>query len=235
MTGRDYKDLIRLHRETKQFLEPSSTENHRQLNKLVNSAHDANLIKYQPVNYDLFKDFIKTRKELAVKSLDKVKKIEDFNKEKKETLFIKNHGIIWLKEWTKLLNQLTNIEAEVETALKFEENSIDYFDFDDDDYVDDNEDCFKGLDEIDEIESYSAKLNDERIVFKVRTIHPIKDLQEDLQYCIAKNAKNLKSQPSMYNEILGTVETVKTQQANIIEKLESEARIAMAVIYFCNF
>ena len=72
MTGRDYKNLMRLHRETKQFLDPSNNENHRQLSKLVDSAQNVTLTKYQPVNYNLFKNFIQLRKEAAVDSLDKV-------------------------------------------------------------------------------------------------------------------------------------------------------------------
>lgn len=73
MTGRDYKQLIRLHRETKQFLEPSSNENYKQLSKLIDSAHNTTALKkYQPVNYELYKDFIHMRKEAAVGSLQKV-------------------------------------------------------------------------------------------------------------------------------------------------------------------
>ncbi len=222
MTGRDYKNLMRLHRETKQFLEPSSNENYRQLSKLVNSAHDATLIKCQPVNYDLLKSFIAKRKNSAVKSLDKVKKLEDFSKEKREHLFIKNHGIIWLKEWHRLLVQSNQAQADMEEALKFEQNSTEYIDFNRDEH-----EYFEGLDEIDEIKSYVEKLNDELIAFKVRTIHPINDLKEDLEYCMQRNSKSLKTSPQMTGQIIQTVDRVKSQQKNIIEKLESEAKAAM--------
>jgi hypothetical protein len=203
MTGRDYKNLMRLHRETKQFLEPSMNEAHRALSKLVDSAHNKNLTKYQPVNYNLLKGFIQTRKEAAVDSLDKVKKFEDFNKQKREAAFNKNHALIWFKEWARIVGQVRSAEAEVEEALKFEQNSIDYMDWDEED-IDGNDlergesKHFKQLDEIDEIEKYAAKLNEDRIKFKVYTIHPIQDLKEDLEFCARKNAKSVERNPEQY-------------------------------------
>lgn len=199
---------------------------HRALSKLVDSAHNAKLTKYQPVNYNLLKDFIQIRKEAAVDSLDKVKKLEDFNKQKREAAFNKNHTLIWFKEWTRIMNQVKTAEAEVEEALKFEQNSVDYMDWNEDD-EDDAEVHFKQLDEIDEIEKYSDKLSEDRIKFKVMTIHPISDLKEDLEFCARKNAKNLKSNTGQYEAILSTVEQVKDQQRNILEKLDLEAKQAV--------
>ena len=54
MTGRDYKALMKMHRESKSLIDNS--ENHKIFCKL---ADNPMLTKYQPVNYDIFKDFIK--------------------------------------------------------------------------------------------------------------------------------------------------------------------------------
>ena len=54
MTGRDNKTLIKLHRESKNLID--NTENHKIFSKL---ADNPMLTKYEPVNYGLFKDFIK--------------------------------------------------------------------------------------------------------------------------------------------------------------------------------
>ena len=222
MTGRDYKQLMRLHRETKQFIDPNN-ENHKTLSRLVDSAHNATLIKYQPVNYDLFKNFIQMRKEAAVDSLDKVKKIEDVSKQKREFLFMKNHAIIWFKEWTRLINQFKNTEIDLNESFKFKHNSIDYINLGEDAQGNEGDDYFNLLNEIDEIEKYSQELNEDRIKFKVRTIHPISDLQEDLKYCLKKNLE-LRNNPEQYKQILSTVKAVKSQQANIYEKLELDAK-----------
>ena len=57
-----------------------------------------------------------------------MKKFEEFNKQKKDALFLKNHTLVWFKEWSKIYNQLKNTEVELEEALKFKQNSIDYMD-----------------------------------------------------------------------------------------------------------
>lgn len=161
-----------------------------------------------------------------------MKKYEDFNKQKKDVLFTKNHTMIWFKEWSKLYNQLKNTEVELEESLKFKQNSIDYLDmFDGINFDEENEkgSYFKDIEEIDQLDAYTQKLNDERIKFKVRTIHPIKDLGEDLQYCIHHNAKKLSQNPEQYEQIMNTIDRVKNQQASIIEKLELEARSAESV------
>ncbi len=129
MSGRDYRNLMRLHRDTKKLIEPSNNEKYRHLSKLVNSAHDTSLIKIQPVNYDLLKNFIAKRKNSAVKSLEKVKRFEDFSREKKEQLFIKNHLIIWLKEWYSLLILLSQAEADMIEATNLKHKSINFVHF----------------------------------------------------------------------------------------------------------
>jgi hypothetical protein len=193
MTGRDYKYLIKLHRESKNLIDNS--ENHKIFSKL---AENPMLTKYQPVNYDMFKDFISERKKAAEVSLDKVKKIEDCSKFKKESLFLKYHSIIWLKEWFKLVNQYKIAELELENCLKFEQNSIDYINMNEDvDYnIEQNEDeeYFQVLNKLDEIEKYSNVLNDERIKFKVL-------LKFILKFCYLYSYSVSKVKKKIYNII----------------------------------
>ena len=68
MTGRDYRQLIKLHRES---TAKNNDDNLRVLSKLA----DTNLVKYKQVQYELFKDFIGERKVAAESSLEKVKKL----------------------------------------------------------------------------------------------------------------------------------------------------------------
>ena len=160
-----------------------------------------------------------------------MKKFEEFNKQKKDALFLKNHTLVWFKEWSKIYNQLKNTEVELEEALKFKQNSIDYMDmFDGIDFEENEQGSYlKDFEEIDQLDAYSQKLDDERIKFKVRTIHPIKDLGEDLQYCIHHNAKIIGQNPEQYEQIMNTIDRVKNQQTSIIEKLKHEAKSAELV------
>lgn len=226
MTGRDYKHLMKLHRQN----QLDNSETHKIFCKL---ADNPMLTKYQPVNYEIYKDFIKERKQAATVALDKVKKIEDCSKLKKESLFMKHHSIIWLKEWSKLQNQFKTSEAELENCLQFEQNSIDYIDMNEivedhkltkNDYEDDEE-YFQVLDKLDDLEKYANQLDDERIKFKVRTVMPINDLKEDLQYYMQiHSSDSIKSNANQNKQITQSILTVKEQQMNIYKKLEQDCK-----------
>lgn len=223
MTGRDYKQLIKLHRESKINIDHIAKENYKFLSKLVDKS---TLVKYDPVNYDLFKDFIKERKDAANESLGKVKKLEDCSKLKRESLFMKQHSVVWLREWTKLINHSKSVEVELEDYYKLlKHNSVDYFNLnnDNEDYNDEDEEYnhLFDLNQIDELEKYRNQIEDERIKFKVRTVLPLNDLKEDLQYYMSKNPKNvIKNNNVQNNQILETINMVKQQQQDILDKLE---------------
>ena len=80
-------------------------------------------------------------------------------------------------------------ELELENCLKFEQNSIDYINMNDDvDYnIEQNEDeeYFQVLNKLDEIEKYSNVLNDERIKFKVIKVY-FKILLFLFLFCVVK-------------------------------------------------
>jgi hypothetical protein len=79
------------------------------------------------------------------------------------------------------------------------------------------------LNELDELEKFSNRLNDERIKFKVRTVIPMSDLKEDLQYYLQKNSTDsLKKNHQKNMQIMNTIDTVKEQQFKLCSKLELE-------------
>lgn len=229
MTGRDYKKLVKLHRETRIQMPNPNTENYKLMSKIA----DMNLVKYQPVNYDLFKNFIQERKTAATNSLVKVKNLEDESKHKKDSLFMKQHSVVWFKEWSKLLNQSKNIELELENFSKlFKHNSVDYVnliansDFSIQNDQDSFTDLFTDLNKIDELENFTQNLQDELVKFKVKTICPINDLKEDLQYYLSKNTPQNLLRNAKQNELIKeTIDQVKEQQGKVLKKLEEDFQV----------
>lgn len=69
---------------------------HKSLSKLLDKKP---LVKYKSVDYNEQRDLISERKEAAVNSLARVKKIEDKSKEKREKFFMKCHVNVWTREW----------------------------------------------------------------------------------------------------------------------------------------
>ena len=224
MTGRDYKSLIKLHRDTniKCNTEPCN-ENYKYFNNLVEKN---TLVKYKPIDYGLFKEFIKERKNAAEDSLTKVKRLEDCSKLKREALLMKQHSVVWLKEWFKLVNQCKNVEVELEDYFKLlEKNTIVYADLNSDQDAGDNEEDEKLFESnaIDELDAYRQELDSDRIKFKVRTVHSLNDLKEDLQYYLRTNSNAfIQTNTEQNKSIYATINQVKQQQENIIEKLESD-------------
>ena len=61
--GRDYKKLVKQHRDAVNKIDPYNKENFRLLSKLIDNG--SLIKKYTPVDYHLFKDFISERKQAA--------------------------------------------------------------------------------------------------------------------------------------------------------------------------
>lgn len=240
MAEKEYRKLLKI--ATSETL---PTEKYKYMQKLIDNG---SVIKIKPVNYDLFKDFISDRKEAAKVSLAKVKQIEDDTKFKKEATIMKHHSTVWLKEWQRLNSQFKNMEMELNDFSKLlEKNSVDYVDLNidndndpnntedseerrkkilstDDDDENEYYDMFKTLDQIDELEDYAEQLNNERIKFKVRTIHPINDLIEDLKFYLRKDPVQIKSNTLQNEQISETINLVKEQQNNLLDKLDFDSR-----------
>ena len=85
------------------------------------------------------------------------------------------------------------------------------------------------LSKIDELENYAKRLVDDRISFRVRTIHPIVDLKEDLQYYMRVNSgPQLKLRDNQNADIYKTIQMVKQQATSIYGKLESDYNLTLA-------
>jgi hypothetical protein len=226
MTGRNSKKLIKLHRENSIREEQIVNDKQNFISKVLNAIDNRNLVKYQPMNYQLVKNIINEQREAATDSLNKVKRIEESTKLKKEIQFMKQHSFVWLKEWSRLENHYKNIESELSDYLKlFELNSVDYIDLNN---VQDEEEIeidldFADLNQMDELENYSKELNETRIEFKVKTVNPIYDLIEDLKYYLNKNSHETIAFNSEQNErIIDTIVSVKEQQKTVMNKLSIE-------------
>ena len=225
MTGRDYRQLVKLHRECTN----KNDDNSKVLSKLA----DTNLVKYRPVKYDLLKDFIGERKVAAVNSLDKVKKLEECSKTKREQLFIKQHKYTWFKELSKLNTLAKKYQQDLEDYLKLAQTkeTIEYADIflDDGDLEDslmkDTEDIqfINEHSHIDEVEAYRFKLEEYIEAFKKQTIEPVYELNEDLKYYLSANSvEKIRKNTEKNNEILLTINQVKEQQNKILSSLENE-------------
>ena len=237
MTGRDYKKLVKLHRDTIQKTETYTNDSFRYLTKLIDNT--SLIKKYTPVDYDLYKNFINERKQAASNSLTKVKQLETNNKLKKENLFSQHHSVVWLKEWSKLDHQYKLNELELEDLFRLLElNSVDYVDLKDvNSVVNENDDevdqFFKDNNNpVDDLELYREKMYDERIKFKLNTVYPIKELKEDLEYYLRVTpVKDIREKNAEKNQqIFSMMNKVKNQQDKILINLDNEYDTLMSEI-----
>ena len=190
------------------------------------------IVKYKQVKYDLFKDFIGERKIAAETSLEKVKKLEECSKAKKEQLFIKQHKFTWFKELAKLNSLAKKYQEDLDDYLKIAQtkSKIQYADIfvndDEDDMIQDTEDIefINEHSHIDEIEEFKVKLEGNFEKFKKHTIEPVYNLMEDLKYYLSVNSvKKIRSNAEKNEEILETIDKVKIKQSDILKTLQNES------------
>ncbi|KAJ8314064.1 hypothetical protein KUTeg_008625 [Tegillarca granosa] len=70
--------------------------------------------KYKPVDYDKLKALAAEKKFSSHKTLLKVKKIEQMSKQSKENTLLKQHKLIWQKEFIRLNNMRKRLQGEVD-------------------------------------------------------------------------------------------------------------------------
>jgi hypothetical protein len=230
MTGRDYKKLVKLHRDSLNKIEPYKNENFRQLTKLIENR--SLIKKYNPVDYELYKEFINERKQAAGSSFSKVKQLESASRLKKDALFAQHHVGVWLKEWSRLESQFKMSESELDDLVTlFEQNSVDYVDLvenenDPNDQDEELESFFGRTNNlIDDLDECKMLLTDDRIKFNINTIYPVNELKEDLQYFLrTSTVETMKndSNRDRIQQILRTIEHVKEQEKKLYEHLENE-------------
>lgn len=119
--------------------------------------------KYLPVDYDKLKLMAAEKKFSAQKSLLKVKKIEQMSKQSKENLLLKQHKLIWQKEFMRLNNLRKRAQAEVEGHRR--QNATE------------GSGCCRMYEHFD---LYEASLDEEFAEFKMNTCDPL----WNLRYCV---------------------------------------------------
>ncbi|CAH1788049.1 unnamed protein product [Owenia fusiformis] len=192
MSGRDLKTFMNTHRGT-------SAEAAKLVTRITDGIHSN---KYKAVDYDQLKAFAAEKKFEGQMKLSKLRKFEQISKHNKEQNLLKQHHLIWKKEFMKLNNQRKKLQAEIENLVL--NNSDEYI--------------FQSLGD------YEVDLMDSFNKFKIQTAEPIWTLREDLQYWVAAHNNKLEddASQSQHSEISVMVENVKEQQQRVLEQLENE-------------
>ncbi|KAL3832074.1 hypothetical protein ACJMK2_023752 [Sinanodonta woodiana] len=167
--------------------------------------------KIKPVDYEKLKAIATEKKFSSHTSLLKVKKFEQLSKQNKENHLLKQHKLMWQKEFLKLNSLRKKIQNEVDVHIR--QNAAEgsvcaqiYQDFED----------------------YKAMLESDFEKFKEATTEPLWNLREDLQFWLQENMSELKlgspDTVEKHKEIKQTVESVKTQQEQVFQRLQNEER-----------
>ncbi|OWF40924.1 coiled-coil domain-containing protein 148-like [Mizuhopecten yessoensis] len=165
--------------------------------------------KYKDVNYDKLRLLAAEKKFSAHKSLLKVKKIEQMSKQTKENNLMKQHKLVWQKEFIRLSSLRKRLQGEIERHRR--------------EHVGEPGPCSNMYRDF---EDYESKLDLDFGTFKTQTAEPIWELREDLQFWLHENMADLKmGSPDIvqkHMEIKETVKSVQGQQKQVMEKLKYE-------------
>ncbi|XP_075036939.1 coiled-coil domain-containing protein 148 isoform X2 [Mixophyes fleayi] len=137
-----------------------------------------------------------------------IKKIQHASKITKDQMLLKQHSQVWCKEQKRLSECRDKVELQLQTFLEEKGKTCTFFaDMDD----------------------FEQQLSEERDGFTARTIHPIWQLRDDLKHRICQLQHRSLHQSHMENDfdpvnIMQQVESVKSQQTTLIEKLIQEQR-----------
>lgn len=164
--------------------------------------------KYKPVDYDKLKAMVSEKRFGSIKTSMKVAKIEKKSQQHKENSILKQHQLVWQKEFLRLQHLRKKADADIENHMRNNRDSDIcsqiYKDFD---Y------CEAGL---------SADFD----AFKKATADPVWNLRDDLRYWLTENREELKlGSPDViekHAEIRATVSQVQKQQDEVMEKLYME-------------
>lgn len=216
---KDYKNIIKLHRGLNSNLDVEYNENYKHLSRLVDNQ---NLPKYQPINYQVFKNFIQERRTAANDSLNKVKQLEDANKIKKEQLFNKQHVQIWLKEFKRLDTQARLVESELENFSNLLPlNSVTYFDMNVDNQQDERD--FE-LNMVDQLERFHNKLKRERETAQSGVDLLLSHLKEDIHYYLSQySAETVKKNTEQNEQVLNMISSVQSQFNALIANMDADS------------
>ncbi|KAM4025923.1 coiled-coil domain-containing protein 148 isoform 2-T4 [Anomaloglossus baeobatrachus] len=193
-------------RDVRSFVTTSRSRDNGDL--VVRMKNGFGSTKYKPVDYQQLLALTEAKK-LASSSIQlKVKKIQHASKITKEQMLIKQHTQVWWQESKRLSESRDKEELQLQAFLEDKSKTCPFFE---------------------EMADFEQQLSEERDEYKACTVHPIWQLRDDLKHriCQLQHHSFLKSQ--MENDfdpvnIMKEVESVKSQQKALIEKLIEEQR-----------
>ncbi|XP_007888092.1 coiled-coil domain-containing protein 148 isoform X1 [Callorhinchus milii] len=194
-------------RDLRMFVTNYRTEDTEKL--IIRMKYGLKHPKFKPVDYQQLQALAEAKK-LASHDIElKIKKTFQAAKRNKDNSLIKQHRHVWWPELQKLVESRQKVESEVHKLL--ESASID--------------DSF-----ITEMKDYGMLLFGDQEVFKTATVDPIWQLMEDLKKRLFEHQNCGMGQPHQIqkinsNQILQEVESVKSQQKLIMDKLGQEILI----------
>ena len=74
--------------------------------------------KIRPVDYDRLRNLAAEKKFSGHKTLLKVKKLEHLSKQNKENNLLKQHKLVWQKEFLRLSNVRKKLQAEIDAHIR---------------------------------------------------------------------------------------------------------------------
>ncbi|XP_062493825.1 coiled-coil domain-containing protein 148 isoform X1 [Pezoporus occidentalis] len=163
--------------------------------------------KYKPVDYKHLYELAAVEKMASEKIQIKIKKTEQFSKNNKEQMLLKQHRQVWWQEHKRLSENREKAEAEIKAFLDEESHKHKFF-----------------LD----MKDLEHKLSEERDTYQTNTIAPIWQLKENLKLwldemqCYLSEESCLKSEINPV-EMLQQIKFVKKQQKAILEFLILES------------
>ncbi|XP_059177319.1 coiled-coil domain-containing protein 148-like isoform X2 [Physella acuta] len=164
--------------------------------------------KYKSVDYERLRASVTEKRFGSLKTLMKVNKMEQQSQQHRENTLLKQHHLVWQREFLRLQQCRRKVETELDAHMKTNRDSLVcghiYKDFD---YME---------------ASLSADLDG----FKKNTCEPVWNMREDLKYWLAEKREDLKyGAPEVIEQhaaIQSTVAHVKSQQEAILGKLATE-------------
>ncbi|KAK6165796.1 hypothetical protein SNE40_022641 [Patella caerulea] len=195
MSGRDLRSFVTNYRSA-------------EIDKLARRATDGlGSNKYKDVDYYKLNNLSSAKRFTSHKFSMKLEKIEKLCKRNKENNLIKQHKLLWQKEFLKLNHARKKIQAEIDEHMRDNRTGI----------------CAQVYKEF---EYYNHRLEHDFESFKKQTAEPLWNLREDLEYWLTENKSNLsEGHPEAlekHEEVKSTIESVEKQQAAIFQHLQGE-------------
>lgn len=164
--------------------------------------------KYRAVDYNKLKATVSKKRYGSIKTSMKVAKIENASQQHKENTILKQHQLIWHKEFLRLQHLRKKAQSDIDEHVRYNKDS---------------EICGQIYNDFDYFE---AGLSSDFNAFKKATADPVWDLRDDLRYWLTEKREDVKyGSPDVIEEhaqVREMVQNVKKQQEEVMNKLDTE-------------